>query len=197
MCWVAGSVLTWCARTVVAVCAGSCASVTPVATQGWGDRSPAGFSVDQLEWVVWDQLAWVVGVACRRGGCQAVVVQPQDHIVLFPVMGEGVPWRGREVLALEAAGVRQCSPPWGRKAAEEGGLAVEVARSRHFRELAILMDATDHRCLRTRFALLLLVAWREAWVLVRISLEVAEALLAACLLCRRLQARLICRPPTT
>ena len=91
MCWVARSVLTWCARTVVAVCAGSCASVTPVATQGWGDRSPAGFSVDQLEWVVWDQLAWVVGVACRRGVCQAVVVQPQDHIVLFPVMGEGVP----------------------------------------------------------------------------------------------------------
>ena len=47
--------------------------------------------MDQLEWVVWDQLAWVVGVACRRGVCQAVVVQPQDHIVLFPVMGEGVP----------------------------------------------------------------------------------------------------------
>ena len=104
---------------------------------------------------------------------------------------------GREVLGLGAAGVRQCSPPWGRKAAEEGGLAVEVARSRHFREGAIPTDVTDHRCLRTRFALLLLVAWREAWVLVRLSLEVVEDLLAACLLCRRLQARLICRPPTT
>ena len=78
MCWVVNSGLTWCACTVVTVCAGSCASVTPVASQGWGDRSPAGFPVDQLEWVVWDQLAWVVGVACRRGACQAVVIQPQE-----------------------------------------------------------------------------------------------------------------------